>query len=121
MQPPKGDVDDRIRFIAQQLGLATVMWGFDSFDWKNGQLNVTPETVQANYDALITQADQGAFDTVGAIILTHELNNYTMQTAIDNYPKLAQAFDVCFIAFLFPVSGSLTRATASRPHIGRAE
>jgi hypothetical protein len=29
-------------------------------------------------------------------MLTHELDNYTMQTAIDNYPKLAAAFDVRF-------------------------
>ncbi|KAJ6482025.1 hypothetical protein DFH09DRAFT_1463656 [Mycena vulgaris] len=30
-EPPCGDVEDRIRFIAQQLGLETVMWGFDAF------------------------------------------------------------------------------------------
>ncbi|KAJ7479720.1 carbohydrate esterase family 4 protein [Mycena latifolia] len=92
-RPPKGDVDDRIRFIAQSLGLDTVMWGFDAFDWEVGTNGVTTDTVQQNYDNLITKAGQGAFDSVGAIILTHELNNYTMQTAIDNYPKLVQAFD----------------------------
>ncbi|KAJ7653769.1 hypothetical protein B0H17DRAFT_1186291 [Mycena rosella] len=91
--PPKGDVDDRIRFIAQQLGLETIMWGFDSFDWEAGTNGITTDTVQSNYDTLISDATSGKFDTVGAIILTHELNNYTMQTAIDNYPKLAAAFD----------------------------
>jgi hypothetical protein len=37
---------------------------------------------------------------IGAILLTHELNNYTMQTALDNYPKLAEAFDVRVLSSL---------------------
>jgi len=96
-RPPLGDVDDRIRYIAQQLGLDTVLWKYDSFDWQANDPAVTPPVtpadVQANYDKLIADATSGAFNTVGAIMLTHELNNYTMQTAIDNYPKLAAAFD----------------------------
>ncbi|KAJ6602826.1 carbohydrate esterase family 4 protein [Mycena vulgaris] len=93
-RPPRGDVDDRIRYIAEQLGLETIMWGFDAFDWQaNVTGPVTPADVQSKYDDLMAKAGQGAFDSVGAIILTHELNNYTMQTAIDNYPKLVKAFD----------------------------
>ncbi|KAJ6602840.1 carbohydrate esterase family 4 protein [Mycena vulgaris] len=92
-RPPRGDVDDRIRFIAQQLGLDTVMWGFDAFDWEVGSNGVTEATVQGNYDSIVTKAGQGAFNNVGAIMLMHELNNYTMQTTMDNYPKLAGAFD----------------------------
>ncbi|KAJ7479709.1 carbohydrate esterase family 4 protein [Mycena latifolia] len=92
-RPPFGDVDDRIRYIASQLGLETIIWKYDSNDWKMGEAGVTAATVQANYDALISNATSGAFDSVGAIILTHELNNYTMQTAIDNYPKLVATFD----------------------------
>ncbi|KAJ7653781.1 putative chitin deacetylase [Mycena rosella] len=92
-RPPRGDVDDRIRYIATQLGLETIMWGFDSFDWEAGTNNITTDTVQGNYDSLMAKAGSGAFDGIGAIMLTHELNNYTMQTAMDNYPKLAAAFD----------------------------
>ncbi|KAJ7075243.1 hypothetical protein B0H15DRAFT_792093 [Mycena belliarum] len=92
-RPPKGDVDDRIRFIAQSLGLDTIMWGFDTFDWEVGMNSVTPQSVQGNYDTLVTKAGSGAFNSQGAILLMHELNNYTMQVAIDNYPKLASAFD----------------------------
>ncbi|KAJ7113059.1 hypothetical protein C8R44DRAFT_741396 [Mycena epipterygia] len=91
--PPFGDVDDRIRYIAQQLGLETVLWQYDSNDWKVGTGNVTTETVQANYDQLVADVGNGVFDGAGAIMLTHELNNYTMQVAMDNYPKLANAFD----------------------------
>ncbi|KAJ7162769.1 carbohydrate esterase family 4 protein [Mycena crocata] len=88
-RPPTGDVDDRIRYIATQLGMDTVLWKYDSFDWTTE----VPEIVQANYDGLLGNLSAGAFDTIGAIILTHELNNFTMQMAVENYPKLAAAFD----------------------------
>nr|GAT59278.1 carbohydrate esterase family 4 protein [Mycena chlorophos] len=91
-RPPLGDVDDRIRYIAQQLGLFTIMWKYNSNDWEVSAGSATPAQVQANYNALVADAQSGAFDTVGAIILTHELNNYTMQTAIDNYKNLSAAF-----------------------------
>lgn len=92
-RPPLGDVDDRIRYIASQLGLDTILWKYNSNDWEVGQNNVTTDSVQQNYDNLISAAKSGTFDSVGAIILTHELNNYTMQTAIENYRALSEAFD----------------------------
>ncbi|KAJ6629858.1 carbohydrate esterase family 4 protein [Mycena sp. CBHHK59/15] len=92
-RPPFGDVDDRIRYIAAQLGLETILWQYDSNDWKVGTGNVTAATVAANYDALIADVGSGTFDGAGAIMLTHELNNFTMQEAVNYYPKLAAAFD----------------------------
>jgi len=92
-RPPQGDVDDRVRYIAQQLNLQNILWKYDAFDWKVASGQATPDEVQANYDYLIANVTAGTFDTVGAIMLTHELDNYTMQTAMDNYPKLAAAFD----------------------------
>lgn len=92
-RPPMGDVDDRIRYIASKLNLETILWKYDSFDWKVASGQATTADVTANYESLITAAGAGTFDTVGAIMLTHELTNYTMQTAVDNYPKLAAAFD----------------------------
>jgi peptidoglycan/xylan/chitin deacetylase (PgdA/CDA1 family) len=35
-QSPFSDIDDRIRYIAAQLGLETVLWKYDSNDWKVG-------------------------------------------------------------------------------------
>ncbi|KAJ7189935.1 hypothetical protein B0H12DRAFT_1246494 [Mycena haematopus] len=91
-RPPYGDVDDRIRYIATQLGLETIIWKYDSNDWAEGTNGVTQADVQANYDALMSNATAGVFNTIGAIMLTHELTNFTMQMAIDNHPKLAAAF-----------------------------
>nr|AIA90767.1 Polysacc_deac_1 [uncultured Rhizopus] len=32
-RPPYGDVDDRVRAIAHQMGMSTIIWDSDSFDW----------------------------------------------------------------------------------------
>ncbi|KAK0201236.1 carbohydrate esterase family 4 protein [Desarmillaria ectypa] len=101
-RPPFGDVDDRIRAIANALGLQTIIWQFDSNDWKAGTGNVTTETVDANYQSLVDNANNGVFSTQGAIILTHELNNYTMATAMKWYPQLKAAFK-----YIVPVAVAL--------------
>ncbi|KAK7044461.1 carbohydrate esterase family 4 protein [Favolaschia claudopus] len=92
-RPPQGDADDRVRFIAQQLGLQNIIWKHDTFDWHVPAGQSTPEEVQKNYDDFIALVGKGEFDHVGAILLAHELDNYTMQTAMDNYAKLVKAFD----------------------------
>ncbi|KAI6024249.1 carbohydrate esterase family 4 protein [Pisolithus marmoratus] len=91
-RPPFGDIDDRIRWIANALGLRTVIWQYDSNDWKVGTGNVTTATVDGNYQALIQRMQNGTFATSGTIMLTHELNNYTMSEAISFYPQLKAAF-----------------------------
>lgn len=63
-QPPYGDIDDRIRAIAQGLGLRTVLWKYNSQDWQFGTAGVTVDTVDAQYQALMTDAKNGKFNTV---------------------------------------------------------
>ncbi|EIW77610.1 carbohydrate esterase family 4 protein, partial [Coniophora puteana RWD-64-598 SS2] len=91
-RPPYGDVDDRVRAIANALNLSTIVWQSDSFDWEAGTDGYTDQMVYDNYDTLIAQAQNGTFSSQGTIMLTHELNNFTMQTAVDYYDKLAGAF-----------------------------
>jgi len=91
-RPPYGDVDDRIRAIAKGLGLQTVLWTYNSNDWEVGSGNVTAQQVDANYQSLIQGAQNGTFNAQGTIMLTHELNNYTMSEAIKYYPQLRAAF-----------------------------
>ncbi|KAJ7615504.1 carbohydrate esterase family 4 protein [Roridomyces roridus] len=105
-RPPYGDVDDRIRYIAAQLGLETILWKYDTDDGSEGSDGVTPAVVQKNYDDFITKASQGAFNTVGAILLTHELTNFTMQTSMDYHPKLLQVFD-----HIVPISVAQNKTT----------
>ncbi|KAI5985733.1 carbohydrate esterase family 4 protein [Pisolithus albus] len=86
-RPPYGDVDDRIRAIAQAMGLRTIIWQYDSSDWL-GNATVT----NGNYQALIDAATIGTFNDIGTIFLTHELTNLTMSEAIDWYGNLTSAF-----------------------------
>jgi len=92
-RPPFGDVDDRIRAIANGLGLRTIIWEYDSNDWQEGTTaGVTPADVDSNYQSLIAHAANGTFATQGAIILTHELNNFTMSEAMKWLPTLQSTF-----------------------------
>lgn len=68
LQPPYGDVDDRIRAIAAGLNLTTIIWKYDSFDWEAGFDGVTPEDVDNNYANFITRATNGTFSTVRQIL-----------------------------------------------------
>lgn len=86
-RPPYGDVDDRIRAIAQAMGLRTIIWQYDSSDWL-GNATVT----NGNYQALIDAATSGTFNDIGTIFLTHELTNLTMSEAINWYGNLTSAF-----------------------------
>jgi len=103
-RPPYGDIDDRIRYIANALNLTTVIWKYDSFDWEVGSNNITTATVDQNYQNLVNNATSGAFSTAGVIMLTHELNNYTMSEAITWYPQLKAAFD-----HIVPINVALNR------------
>jgi hypothetical protein len=57
-------------------------------------VTVTPATVDTNYGLFISNLTAGIFDTVGGIMLTHELNNFTMQEAMNWYTQLKSAFEV---------------------------
>ncbi|KAI6001875.1 carbohydrate esterase family 4 protein [Pisolithus albus] len=105
-RPPFGDVDDRIRAIADALGLTTIMWQYDSNDWRVGSGNVTEADIDANYMDLITAAESGTFSTSGTMMLTHELNNFTMSEAVKFYDQLASAF-----SYLVPIGVALNVTT----------
>ncbi|KAF9262485.1 carbohydrate esterase family 4 protein [Marasmius fiardii PR-910] len=91
-RPPFGDVDNRIRAIAKGLGLDTIIWQYDSDDWQVSAGKATPDQVDGNYQNFINNAKNGKFNSEGAIILTHELNNYTMSEAMKWYPAMKEAF-----------------------------
>ncbi|KAK7470316.1 hypothetical protein VKT23_001747 [Stygiomarasmius scandens] len=103
-RPPFGDVDDRIRAIAHALGLQTIIWQHDSFDWEVSAGKVTPEQVDDNYNNFIQLAQNGSLDTAGSIMLTHELNNFTMSEAVKYYPQLKEAFQ-----YIVPVGVALNK------------
>lgn len=64
-KPPFGDTDDRIRFIAHSLDLVTILWQYDTFDWKGGRGDAQADAeVDKNYADIVSLAENGAFDSV---------------------------------------------------------
>jgi hypothetical protein len=55
---------------------------------------ITQANVDADYGLFISNLTAGTFNTVGGIMLTHELNNFTMQEAMNWYSQLKAAFSV---------------------------
>ncbi|GFZ51698.1 Chitin deacetylase [Saitozyma sp. JCM 24511] len=91
-RPPYGDVDNRIRTIAQALNLTTIIWSYDTFDWEEGTNGVTSATVDSNYQGIIDRALNGTFATHGPVVLNHELTNFTMSEFIKFAPAIKSAF-----------------------------
>ncbi|KAK4057347.1 hypothetical protein OIO90_001413 [Microbotryomycetes sp. JL221] len=84
-RPPFGDVDDRIRFIAQALDMKTIVWSEDTDDWN--WVNLGVPKIESNYKSIIGQVDT-KYTQSGAIVLTHELNNETMSLVEEFYPQI---------------------------------
>ncbi|KAJ2919081.1 hypothetical protein MD484_g1302, partial [Candolleomyces efflorescens] len=53
---------------------------------------VSSEIVDANYELLLKESESGVFDKAGAILLAHELNNFTMSEAVKYYERLKSSF-----------------------------
>ncbi|TIB60638.1 hypothetical protein E3P77_04114 [Wallemia ichthyophaga] len=102
-RPPFGDIDDRIRIIAEGLGLRTVLWELDTNDWKmiNGK---TKDDVRKNYLDVFDAAESGVFEDHGTIVLTHEITAETMEMFIEMYPNIRDNFD-----YVVPLSVATNR------------
>ncbi|CAM0135214.1 unnamed protein product [Umbelopsis sp. WA50703] len=88
---PYGDQDDRVRWIASQLGLTSIVWNLDTNDWAAGD-GETLAQVQQTYDDYIKMGTNGTFATGGNIVLTHEIDNTTMSLMMKNYAKIKKAY-----------------------------
>ncbi|KAI9480751.1 MAG: hypothetical protein EXX96DRAFT_564053 [Benjaminiella poitrasii] len=98
-RPPYGDVDDRVRAIAHQMGLSTILWDSDSFDWglpsaaNSFSGNFTQETIDGYFQKWINDRKSNA-DQQGRVVLEHEASNMTVAVAEKWLPKLQSAFKV---------------------------
>ncbi|KAI8353303.1 hypothetical protein EDC96DRAFT_559466 [Choanephora cucurbitarum] len=96
-RPPQGDVDDRVRAIAWQMGLRTILWDEDTDDWNisggpNGG-NLSPRKVDAKFAKWINNYKTGK-DLSGHIVLEHELSRVTVNLSMFWMPKLKETFNV---------------------------
>ena len=86
-------MDDRVRWIATQLDLTAILWNLDTFDWAaNVQAGVTPASVDAKYEDYIKMGSNGTFANSGNIVLSHEINNMTMDFFMKHYPDIKKSY-----------------------------
>ena len=88
-RPPYGDVDDRVRAIAQGLGMITTVWSDDTDDWEIEPEGTKPASViEQNYESIINKD----YSTHGNIVLTHEIDQETMDMMMKEYPTIKKKF-----------------------------
>ncbi|KAI8967482.1 hypothetical protein BDF20DRAFT_829201 [Mycotypha africana] len=98
-RPPYGDIDDRVRAIAHQMGLATIIWDSDSFDWGLPSVandfagTYTQATVDGFFKDWIKERKENK-DEHGRIVLEHETSNVTILLTEKWLPQLKKSFDV---------------------------
>ena len=95
-RPPQGDVDDRVRAIAYQMGLRTILWDEDTNDWDMpapGGGNLSPHKVDGYFKTWINNYKSGK-DKKGHLVLEHELNSATVNMSMFWMPKLQETFNV---------------------------
>ncbi|KAI9032822.1 hypothetical protein CLU79DRAFT_842068 [Phycomyces nitens] len=90
-RPAFGDVDDRVRWIATQLGLTTILWDLDTDDWAAGS-SETLSQVESTYEKFIKMGTDGVYAKSGNIVLTHEIDGTTMELAMKYLPKIQTAY-----------------------------
>ncbi|KAL3896537.1 MAG: hypothetical protein SGCHY_004009, partial [Lobulomycetales sp.] len=84
IRPPYGDIDDRVRAIANALGYTVAFWTTrPSRDSQDAGLSVNPETNTAEVQQQIIDTVSGWFDDEnGFISLQHDLNPWSVDVAL---------------------------------------
>ncbi|KAG2183396.1 hypothetical protein INT43_006402 [Umbelopsis isabellina] len=135
-RPPYGDVDDRVRAIAWQMGMRTIIWDEDTNDWNmpgDGGGNLPPATVDGYFQGWIDSYKNGTDNKHGHIVLEHELNNATVSMAEKWLPQLQETFRVVPVHecmnisnpyweenFVYPTEDNSTAPSASGSSVSAA-
>ncbi|KAG7094594.1 hypothetical protein E1B28_005419 [Marasmius oreades] len=69
-----------------------------------GTTGVTTESVDTAYKDFLATAQNGTFASKGTILLEHEVDNFTVSKAMQNYPQLKSAFK-----YIVPVGVALNK------------
>ncbi|KAG0738656.1 hypothetical protein G6F59_006647 [Rhizopus arrhizus] len=92
-RPALGDLDDRVRWIATQLNMTAMLWNLDTNDWAAGTTpGITADTVNQKYLDYIQMGRNGTFQSKGNIVLSHEINNMTMDFFMKHYPDIKKSY-----------------------------
>lgn len=127
-RPPYGDVDDRVRFIAKELDLITVICESgisaatteqadegsetgdnDTDDWN--WINLGMNQIEANYMEIIGKD----YSKHGTVVLSHELNDGTMNLSMQFLPQIKQKFTGGVMPVSLPRFDSLALSFSNVP------
>lgn len=93
-RPPYGDVDNRVRAIAEEIfGLTNVLWNHDTNDWclqDNGPSECPGQVPGKDYASVAAAANAGVNGpkTPGLMMLEHELSHESIKVFKTYYPTL---------------------------------
>ncbi|KAJ3040977.1 hypothetical protein HDV00_010049 [Rhizophlyctis rosea] len=90
-RPPYGDIDDRVRAIATQLGLTAVLWNEDSNDWIINSDATQRSAIDQNFQDILGRVSTYG-STTGPIVLEHDLSDATVEIFEDWYPKVGAVY-----------------------------
>ncbi|OAD80515.1 carbohydrate esterase family 4 protein, partial [Phycomyces blakesleeanus NRRL 1555(-)] len=97
-RPPYGDVDDRVRSIAWQMGLRTIVWDRDSNDWDlngvPGGGHLSKLEVGKIFEKWISRMANRQDRDTGHVSLEHENNREALAVAEEWLPRLQNQFNV---------------------------
>lgn len=115
-------MDDRVRWIATQLDLTAILWTLDTFDWAAGvSAGITEQTVNDNYEDYIKMGSNGTFAQTGNIVLSHEINNMTMDFFMNHYPEIKKAYShVMDVATCMNITQPYAESTVTFPTFDQA-
>ncbi|KAG1443619.1 hypothetical protein G6F56_010608 [Rhizopus delemar] len=121
-RPAQGDIDDRVRWIATQLDLTAIIWNLDTDDWAAGSSpDVTVDTVNQNYENFIKMGSNGTFSQSGNIVLSHEINNMTMNFFLEHYAEIKKAYShVLDVATCMNITHPYAESTITFPTFDEA-
>lgn len=79
VRPPRGDIDDRVRYIVQSLGYTPAMWSVDTQDWR---INAGLLTTEGLLEEVKVWANAINTLTRGHNSLMHDLSDATVKASI---------------------------------------
>jgi hypothetical protein len=92
-RPPYGDIDDRVRAIAAQMGLTPIMWSgyngafFDTTDWGIASGKISVDNAVATFEQILNTYVPKL--NSGFIVLEHDLYAQSVDVAIKYFLPLA--------------------------------
>ncbi|WOO81465.1 Chitin deacetylase [Vanrija pseudolonga] len=136
-RPPYGDIDDRVRAIAAQLGLTPIMWTqytengvrttFDTTDWNIPGGQATGPSAVSKFEAILNTYVPKL--NTGFIVLEHDLYQSTVDLAVGYFIPLAEKANKYKFASIIQCLGlpnseayieTSANATATLKHSGTA-